>query len=111
MEKPTDRRRHPRANIARDAKLFHRGTWAYIPCRTIDASAQGLLVQIKSDRFVAVGDIVDAAVGWTGEPLVRSGEFINAKVVRVDTMPDGDVLAALALTREVIGLTQYIQAA
>lgn len=106
-----DRRRHQRAGIARDAKLFHRATWAYIPCRTIDASAQGLLLQIKSDRPVSVGDIVDAAVGWTGEPLVRSEEFINGKVVRVDTTSDGDYLAALALTREVIGLAQYIQAA
>ncbi|MEK6702192.1 MAG: PilZ domain-containing protein [Planctomycetota bacterium] len=111
METPTDRRRHSRTSIARDAKLFHRASWAYITCRTVDASSRGLLVQIKSDRPLAVGDIVDAAVGWTGAPVVRADEFINARVVRIDTTPDGDCLAALALTREVIGLTQFIQAA
>ncbi len=111
METPQDRRRHPRTHVARDAKLFHRGSWTYLPCRTVDASPKGFLVQMNDDSPLAVGDIVDAAVGWAGEPLVRTEEFINAKVVRIDTTTGGERLAALALTRELIGLAQFIQAA
>lgn len=94
-----ERRRHERRAIDQPAKVFHRGSWRYIAARTRDLSDNGALLELPSDRPVAVGDMIDVALGRSGVGVLRSDEFVWARVVRVEPSSRGGTLAAVALTR------------
>jgi hypothetical protein len=94
-----DRRRHERRAVDQPAKVFHRGSWRYIAARTRDLSDSGVLLELPSDRPVAVGDMIDVALGRSGVGVLRSDEFVWARVVRVEPSSRGGTLAAVSLTR------------
>lgn len=98
--KPSDRRRWPRLRVIHGSKIFHRGSWRYLPATTIDVSAHGLAVSMIEDRGVAIGDTIDVAVGWKDEPILREGEFIAGKVVRVTPGMAGGVTLGVELLRQ-----------
>lgn len=94
-----DRRRYPRTEIDNPAKIFHRGSWRYIAARTRDISDGGVLLELPADKPVAVGDMVDVAIGRAGVGVLKSDEFVWARVVRVSQSSRGTSLAAVSLTR------------
>lgn len=94
-----DRRRHARAESDNPAKIFHRGSWRYIAARTRDLSEGGALLELPADRPVAVGDMVDVAIGRSGVGVLKNDEFVWARVVRVTPSSRGTSLAAVSLTR------------
>jgi hypothetical protein len=85
--------------LDRPAKVFHRGTWRYIAGRTKDVSDGGVLLELPADRPLAVGDMVDVALGRPGVGVLKGDEFVWAKVVRVSATGRGTNLAAVSLTR------------
>lgn len=99
--KPEDRRRWPRLRVERGSKIFHRGTWRYLPATTVDVSSHGLAIAMPEDRGVAVGDTIDVAVGWHNQPILRDGEFLSGRVVRVEPAIAGGVTLGVELLREI----------
>jgi hypothetical protein len=95
----SERRQHARAVIDQPAKVFHRGSWRYIAARTRDLSDGGVLLELPADRPLAVGDMVDVAIGRSGVGVLKSDEFVWARVVRVSASSRGGSLAAVSLTR------------
>lgn len=94
-----NRRKFERVPMDNPAKVFHRGSWRYIAARTRDISDGGLLLELPADKPVAIGDMVDVAIGRVGVGVLRSDEFVWAKVVRVFLSSRGTSLAAVSLTR------------
>lgn len=98
MASAADRRDTPRVPVVKPAKVFHRGSWKYLPARTRNASVGGVLVEITHAAGFCVGDIVDIAIGRDGSGVLRSEEFVAGRVVRVEQKPDGE-RAAIVLAR------------
>ncbi|QOJ01272.1 MAG: PilZ domain-containing protein [Phycisphaeraceae bacterium] len=98
MNATNERRREPRTPVRRPCKVFHRGTWRYLPGTTADASEHGLLIEAAGGEPPIVGDIVDVAVGWENQPILRTDEFIHGRVVRVGRGAGGSSYA-VELTR------------
>ena len=96
-----ERRRHERVSLDRPAKIFHRGSWRYIAARTRDLSDGGVLLEVPSDRPLAVGDMIDVALGRPGVGVLKGDEFVWARVVRVSESGRGTSLAAVSLTRPI----------
>lgn len=98
MDSHEDRRIAKRVPVVASAKVFHRGSWKYLPARTRNASTSGVLVELTNASGFCVGDVVDVAVGREGAAVLRSDEFVSGRVVRIEVKPDGE-RAAIVLAR------------
>lgn len=91
----SERRRHPRLGVDRACKLFRPELRRYEPAHTANISAGGCLIEVRSSRPLGPGERVNLGVAWTGQPLVRARQLLEAEVVRVSPGPEGAQVVAL----------------
>lgn len=88
-----ERRRFPRADLARACKLRITPSVSYRPAVTSDVSSGGVRLTIDGSELIDVGTPVLLAVSWHGHPTVTHGETIPARVVRVEPEEDRTCIA------------------
>ncbi len=91
-----ERRRYPRQQIDRPAKLFHEETLRYTDARACDLSAGGALVEVRMARAFLPGDRVRVAFDWLGKGVLEHQAMIPATIVRAEPEADGRRRLALA---------------
>ncbi|MAE68121.1 MAG: hypothetical protein CMJ18_28055 [Phycisphaeraceae bacterium] len=85
MSERTDRerRRDPRARIARSAKLQCAVTGRYYQGCTQDVSSGGAMLEINHPSLMVVGQQLRVGIAWTNRhALIRRDEMIPARVTR-----------------------------
>lgn len=85
-----DRRREPRRRVQIEGKLFDPKSNRYFPCRTVDLSQNGALVEITSTKGLRVGQPVSVFAQPAPGALARKAEFSEGEIVRLDGQPSGD---------------------
>ncbi len=79
-----DRRGDPRHPIERPCRVASGGRWICARGRTLNASRQGLLVCVESERAWEPGDTLAVAVDWRGHAVLGPSNVLEGKVVRVE---------------------------
>ncbi len=91
-----ERRRYPRQQIDRAAKIFHEETLRYAEARACDLSAGGALVEVRAVRAFLPGDRVRIAFDWLGKGVIERQAMLPATIVRAEPEVDGRRRLALA---------------
>jgi len=91
-----ERRRYPRQQIDRAAKIFHEETLRYAEARACDLSAGGALVEVRAVRAFLPGDRVRVAFDWLGRGVIERQAMLPATIVRAEPEVDGRRRLALA---------------
>ncbi len=73
--------RHP---IERPCRVASGGRWICARGRTLNASRQGLLVCVETERAWEPGDTLAVAVDWRGHAVLGPSSVVEGKVVRVE---------------------------
>lgn len=95
-----DRRRFRRTSVNRAGKVFVRRALRYLPVRALDVSLGGLLLEIKSDRPLMVGEPLDVIIGDGSRAVVDAGDVIEARIAHVEVGKDGSQRVGLAFAHE-----------
>ena len=95
-----DRRRFRRTTVHRTGKVYLRSALRFLPVRALDVSLGGLLLEIKSDRPLRVGEPIDVLIADTGRAILAADDTVEARIAHVRTMPDGVQRVGLAFARE-----------
>lgn len=90
-----DRRRHKRFAIARPGKIFRRATQQYVPATSRDLSFTGALLELESERPMAVGEVLDIGLAMTSSAVVPSSALLRGIVVRSETVGEFRQLVAI----------------
>jgi len=91
-----DRRAHARTEAALRCKVLVEGSGAYLPGRTMDVSAGGVLVELRTTRALRVGALVEVAVSWDDAALLRREGARSGRVVRAEALTGGRQVVGLA---------------
>ncbi len=78
-----DRRRHPRLNAVRPAKVFLPEALRFAPAQTTDISQSGALLCVDRARTLAPGDMIEVLVPPPGAAMAEAKNMTPARVVRV----------------------------
>lgn len=96
LRRPGDRRAHPRTETALRCKVLAEGRVRYLPGRTLDVSAGGASVELRTTRALRAGEAVEIAVNWDEAALLRREGARAGRVVRAGPLVGGRQVAALA---------------
>lgn len=78
-----ERRRHPRINAVRPAKVFLPEALRFAAAQTSDVSESGLLLCVDRARALAPGDMIEVLVPGPGASIAEAKDMTLARVVRV----------------------------
>lgn len=95
-----DRRRFRRTSVNRAGKVFVRRALRYLPVRALDVSLGGLLIEVKSDRPLMVGEPLDVIIGDGSQAVVDGDDVIEARIAHVKVDDDGSQRVGLAFAQE-----------
>ena len=79
-----ERRSDTRFQVERACRIASGGRWVCARGQTLNASRQGLLLCVETERIWNVGDPVAVAVDWAGHAVLGASSVVEGKVVRVD---------------------------
>ena len=84
-----NRRNYERHPYSADLHFLHSTSNQYFPCRSVDVSTSGMLLQIPARSPVQVGNAIQLHVEPTGQPewAIIDNQSIPAKIVRIDRAP------------------------
>lgn len=78
-----ERRLFARQSVERPCKVFRRGTQKYVPAVTLDVSAGGAMLEMRTVRPIKPGERIDVGVAWSRAPILLEDALMEARVVRV----------------------------
>lgn len=96
MQQPREERRDgPRVRVQRGAKLsVNGGAGRFLPARTVNVSARGVLLEVESARPLEIGQGACVAIQWQNAALLRAGGMLPGCIVRTErTGPAGQRIA------------------
>lgn len=85
----------PREEIAKRCKLIAAGWSSCVPGRTLDVSAGGVRVEVRTSRSLRAGQVVEVAVCEDGEVLVRRASARAGRVLRAGPLEGGRQVVAV----------------
>ncbi|MCW5755864.1 MAG: PilZ domain-containing protein [Phycisphaeraceae bacterium] len=100
LRQEADRRRFRRTTVNRAGKVFVRNALRYLPVRAIDVSLGGLLLEVKSDRPLRVGEPIDVLIADSGRAILGPDDTVEARIAHVRLLPDGSQRVGLSFARE-----------
>lgn len=77
-----DRRAHPRHHAELNCKLLRPAFARYITARTTDVGPGGARIDLRTTAPLEAGEVIDIAVAWNRDAVIRSRDLIAARVVR-----------------------------
>lgn len=77
-----DRRRRSRDPIQVECKVLRPDATRYVEAVTVDISDTGALLLVDAGTRLRVGERVELAIAWDGEPLVVADRTLAGAVVR-----------------------------
>jgi len=77
-----ERRRHPRVEVHRPAKLFCGITGRYLGARTCNVSEGGVLLEVNHPSLLVAGQQVRVGIAWNNGALLNADDMSAATVVR-----------------------------
>lgn len=83
IESTVERRRHPRTNAVRAAKVFLPEALRFAPAQTTDVSVGGALLCVDRARSLSPGDLIEVLVPPPGAAIAEAKDMTLARVVRV----------------------------
>lgn len=95
-----DRRRFRRTTVNRTGKVYLRSALRYLPIRAIDVSLGGLLLEVKSDRPLRVGEPIDVLIADNTRAILGPEDTVEARIAHVRAMPNGSQRVGLSFVRE-----------
>ncbi|MFI4915459.1 MAG: PilZ domain-containing protein [Phycisphaerales bacterium JB060] len=95
-----DRRRFRRTTVNRAGKVFVRRALRYLPVRALDVSLGGLLLEVKSDRPLMVGEMLEVIIGDGSRAVVDAEDVVEAHIAHVAIAEDGTQRVGLAFAHE-----------
>lgn len=95
-----DRRRFRRLAVDRVGKVYIRRALRYLPVRAIDVSLGGLLLEIKTDRPLLVGEPLEVVIGDGRSAVVGEDDVIEARIAHVRAGDNGTQRVGLAFAHE-----------
>lgn len=96
----SDRRRFRRSPVNRAGKVFVRRALRYLPVRAIDVSLGGLLLEVKSERPLMIGEPLEVIIGDGRSAVVDAGDVVEARIAHVAAGEGGTQLVGLAFAHE-----------
>ena len=91
-----DRRAEPRVSLTRPCKVFDARSRKYVVGTTCNVSPDGMLMRLSRPLGAEHGDLLYVAVAQKRQcALLRSGDMLEARVVR--TVPIGSGESAVAV--------------
>ncbi|GIW74475.1 MAG: hypothetical protein KatS3mg103_0997 [Phycisphaerales bacterium] len=93
-----DRRRSRRLPVDRAGKVFLRRALRYLPVRALDVSLGGLLVEIKTDRPLLVGEPLEVVLGDGQSAVMGQEDVVSVRIAHVRQLGDGRQRVGLAFT-------------
>jgi hypothetical protein len=88
-----DRRKFPRQAVTKSCKVYHHPSRRYLPALTCDASRGGVMLSIDWPHALAVGDLVDIYVSWTGNAIAPESSAKRGRVCRALSTTGRQLLA------------------
>ncbi|MEQ8844311.1 MAG: PilZ domain-containing protein [Phycisphaerales bacterium] len=95
-----DRRRFRRLPVDRVGKVFVRRALRYLPVRALDVSLGGLLLEVKTDRPLHVGEMIEVIIGDQQSAVVADDDVVEARIAHVRAGADGTQRVGLAFATE-----------
>ena len=96
----SERRRFRRTNVNRAGKGYIRQALRYLPVRALDVSLGGLLLEIKTDRPLHIGEVIDVIIGDRQSAIVADDDVVEARIAHVRKGRDGGQRVGLSFARE-----------
>jgi len=96
----SDRRRFRRTSVDRTGKVYIRHALRYLPVRALDVSLGGLLLEIKTDRPLHIGEPIDVIIGDGSSAVVADDDVVEARIAHVHTCEDGSQRVGLCFAHE-----------
>lgn len=98
--KPQDRRDGPRVNVQRGAKMLVQGRGGrFLPARTVNVSARGVLLEVNAARALEVGEDAQVGIEWHNPALLRASGMIPGCIMRAERTAAGAQRVAIRLER------------
>ena len=98
--KGPERRRFRRTPVDRVGKVYVRRALRYLPVRALDVSLGGLLLEIKTDRPLLVGEPLEILIGDGRSVVVGEDDVVEARIAHVEAAEDGTQRVGLAFAHE-----------
>lgn len=95
-----ERRRFRRTPVDRTGKVYIRRALKYLPVRALDVSLGGLLLEIKTDRPLLVGEPLEVVIGDGRSAVMGEDDVIEARIAHVEAGADGKQRVGLAFAHE-----------
>lgn len=95
-----ERRRFRRTPVDRVGKVYIRRALKYLPVRALDVSLGGLLLEMKTDRPLLVGEPLEVVIGDGRSAVLGEDDVIEARIAHVKAGEDGTQRVGLAFARE-----------
>ena len=96
----SERRRFRRTNVDRAGKVYIRHALRYLPVRAVDVSLGGLLLEIKTDRPLHIGEPIDVIIGDGQSAVVGGDDVVEARIAHVRPAEGGGQRVGLSFARE-----------
>lgn len=78
-----DRRRHTRWTLERPCKLRRVAGVSFESAKTVNVAPGGVRVVVSGEKRFAVGDRIEMAVAWDGEPVLGPRSLLVGRVLRI----------------------------
>lgn len=96
----SDRRRFRRSPVNRAGKVYIRRALRYLPVRAVDVSLGGLLLEIKTERPLMIGEPLDVIIGDGHSAIMDADDVVEARIAHVRVGEDGTQHVGLAFAHE-----------
>ena len=100
LQNDMDRRRFRRSPVNRAGKVYVRRALRYLPVRAVDVSLGGLLLEIKSERPLMIGEPLEVVIGDGSSAVVGTDDVVEARIAHVRVAEDGTQHVGLAFAHE-----------
>jgi len=100
LQNNMDRRRFRRSPVNRAGKVYIRRALRYLPVRAVDVSLGGLLLEIKSERPLMIGEPLEVIIGDGSSAVVDTDDVVEARIAHVRQGEDGTQRVGLAFAHE-----------
>lgn len=100
LQSDMDRRRFRRSPVNRTGKVYIRRALRYLPVRAVDVSLGGLLLEIKSERPLMIGEPLEVVIGDGRSAVVGTDDVVEARIAHVRVGDDGTQHVGLAFAHE-----------
>ncbi len=95
-----DRRRFRRSPVNRAGKVYVRRALRYLPVRALDVSLGGLLLEIKSERPLMIGEPIEVMISDGHSAIMDGDDVVEARIAHVSPGKDGTQRVGLAFAHE-----------